>query len=1158
MRLRRLTLHGFKSFADRTELVFHDGITAVVGPNGCGKSNIGDAIRWVLGEQRASAIRGSRMEEAIFQGTTERRAVNRAEVALTFSNEDGALPVPYEEVEIRRTLFREGGSEYELNRAPCRLRDILDLFRDTGVGANSYTVIEQGMVDAILSERAEERRAMFEEAAGIGRYKDRRRAAERRLEATEADLARLQDIIGEVESKVRSLARQRRKAQRYQELRARRLALDLRLASIELDELRAALQEATERLATLAQEEPAARAALGAAEAELERVRLEAAELGRARSGVASRLEEVSRRIAERERELAVAGERRTHAERRLAQIASERSELRGRANRLEGELSTLEGERAEQDQAFQALSRQVEEAQKRQQALRQELTAARQADEQARAREKDLTRRLSRLEADAAAAEARAAEAAGRLERLQAEKRELEQGLAKLDDQGDLFAERARALAAAQAEVQAQRDALAAQLEALRAQEAEARRALIEAEDRANRLAARVAALEALEREYHGFAPVVAQALAARGQLDGLLGPLADYLRLPPERAAAFEAALGALLQTLIVRDGAAVEKVRQWLAEQEPAQGVLALLPREALPRLEALLAEIEFAGEPASEPVILGRQERLARLRQEADEAARERDERDAARAAIAQNVQEAEAALRELEGRLQQIGLELRQAEADEAARTGQRARLQRALEDLERRRTELRAQAEQAQELAARAREERSKLEAELASHREAWQQAAEALARREAAWEAARDEEAELRVAHARAESALATVNRRLTSARDGLAHARRRLQELDREEADHRRALEQLAALRSEASGQLEELFALRDAATAELRTLDERLAATSSAASELESRIRSLRRAADEQNEERHRLELRATELEAATRRVRERVEAEWGRPYEQLLELVERAQTEPAAPADAEDGEDAEGESSAERRPAGKPLPDTVEGLRAELQAVTADLERLGPINMLAMEEYEEESKRLEFLRAQHADLLKAREDLATAIRQTNRTARQLFLETFEQVRANFRRTFETLFEGGDCDLWLADPEDPLESDIEVSASPRGKRTQRIHLLSGGERALTALALLFAIYLVKPSPFCVLDEVDAPLDEANVERFIAMLQRFKAGTQFIVITHNPRTMEAADWIYGVTMEEPGVSSIVGVRVDGALSGASVESRS
>jgi chromosome segregation protein len=320
---------------------------------------------------------------------------------------------------------------------------------------------------------------------------------------------------------------------------------------------------------------------------------------------------------------------------------------------------------------------------------------------------------------------------------------------------------------------------------------------------------------------------------------------------------------------------------------------------------------------------------------------------------------------------------------------------------------------------------------------------------------------------------------------------------------------------------VRSGAGERLQELFVQRDAVAVELRRLDEALAVAADAALTLETQVRTLRRSTDERSEHRHRLELRKAEAAASDRRLRERLEAEYARPFEQIVEEAE-------------------------------PLDLDVDVMTAELHAVSADIERLGPINMLAMEEYEEESTRLEFLTTQRDDLLKARDDLQQAIREINRTAKEMFHETFNAIRENFQVTFQTLFEGGECDIRLEDADDPLESPVEISASPRGKRTQRIHLLSGGERALTALALLFAIYLVKPSPFCVLDEVDAPLDEANIGRFIAMLQRFKERTQFVVITHHPRTMEAADWLYGVTMEEAGISSIVGVQLDEVLATA------
>jgi chromosome segregation protein len=507
----------------------------------------------------------------------------------------------------------------------------------------------------------------------------------------------------------------------------------------------------------------------------------------------------------------------------------------------------------------------------------------------------------------------------------------------------------------------------------------------------------------------------------------------------------------------------------------------------------------------------------------LRQEVEDARSSRTGRAEARDAATEQLEEAEAALRDVQASLEMVEIDLRRANADEVNRAGHHGRTQRAREEAARRKEEFTAQRERALHEAADARGQRAVLEHDLGLHRGEWAQSTQTLAEREAAWETVRDEEAELRVAHARAEGALNALDRRLASTREDATQAHDRVDALNNEEQTNRQAVAEFEASRVTAGSELEALFAQRDGISAELRVHVEHLAASSEATAKLESEVRLMRRAADERSESRHRLELQKTEAEASLRNTRERLEAEWGRPFEQLVREAQVVEGEP-------------------------------DNLRAELQAVAADIERLGPINMLAVEEYAEESQRLGFLQTQRDDLVKARDDLQSAIREINKTARDLFFETFEAVRANFQVTFQTLFEGGECDIKLEDVEDPLESPIDITANPRGKRTQRIHLLSGGERALTALALLFAIYLVKPSPFCVLDEVDAPLDEANIGRFITMLQQFKLGTQFIVITHNPRTLEAADWLYGVTMEEPGISSIVGVRIDEVLAGAEV----
>ena len=1119
MKLQALRLHGFKSFADRTELRFHDGLTAIVGPNGCGKSNISDAVRWVLGEQKASAIRSSRMDDAIFQGTTDRRRVNRAEVELVVSNEEGSFGVPYDPVEIRRTVFRDGGSEYAVNRNACRLKDIHDMCRDTGLGTNAYTIIEQGMVDSILSERAEDRRHMFEEAAGIGRYKDRRKVAQRRLEQSEADLARLQDVIAEVETKVRSLARQKGRAQKHRELRERRLALELILADAELDAVREELGVIAKRLEQLEHENPGLRAELATAESELEERRLTAAEETRERNELAAQAEELGRRIAELERTAAVADERRTNASTRLEQIALERERQQARLEAVRTETVELEQREQEIGARLADLIAAGDRLGEEVASLRARLDETRRGEAASTAESDAMTAEVHRLEGLATSAESRRAEAAARLERLVAERDALQQERTGLDEQGDLFADRRRELERRLADARSARDERVAEVDALRVQLDDARRRLVESEDRAARLSSELAATETTLREFRGYSPAVAAAMTG-SNLPGLRGPLADMLTLDDSRAAAIEASLGSLLQALVVEDSNAADAVSSWLASSQDVEGVLALLPASEVGRARELIASIRFAGSPASAPSLVGRRDRLERLRAETMAAAGERAERATQRDALVERLSRAEDALRAGESALHELEMELRRATADESVRSDRRERVSRLTQQLDEEEAALVRTVEEAQAQARQARDEAAQKREALDVARERRREVGERVEAAQHEWDHARERLAEHRVEQTRLEAERDAVVRRRGAAGEGATDAQERLDAFDTEEQRLRAALESLASEKEDSDQRLEEMFRARDALLEQLRGFDERSAAAAERAEELERIVRQARVELDRRSEEKHRLELCRSDISGAERRVRERLEAEWSKPIDQLKrEAIEITD-----------------------------LPDeaNIETMRAELNDITGQLERLGLVNMLAVEEHEEESRRLEFLQTQQKDLTEARDNLQSAIRKINRAARDLFMETFEKIRENFRHTFQTLFEGGECDLWLADPEDPLESPIEINASPRGKRTQRIHLLSGGERALTALALLFAIYLVKPSPFCVLDEVDAPLDEANIGRFLQMLREFKSSTQFIVITHNPRTMEAADWIYGVTMEEPGVSSIVAVELE------------
>ncbi len=1166
MKLKTLRLHGFKSFPDSTEIEFHEGITAVVGPNGCGKSNVSDAIRWVLGEQRPTAIRGARMEEAIFQGSLKRRPVNRASVSLVVSNEDGSLPVPFEEVEITRTVYRDGGSDYSINRAACRLRDILDLCRDTGLGANAYAVIENRMIDAILSDRAEERRGLFEEAAGIGKYKDRRRAALRRLERAELDLQRLDDVIGEVESKVRALARQKSKAQRYQALRDRSLAVEVAVARHQLQTLKSRLGEVGRELAGDRELGEGFLAELRTAESQLETLRLRQVEVERARSEAASRLDRIQQDLVRWERDLAVAEERVGHALRRMGQIGEERVEASRRMEKLEDEARVL---RASEEGSQRELNVMAEERVRRQEAVmtaREVLREARGQLEALEARLRDLSRRQAHLEGEASSAEGQGTELGRHLERLQKEMADASRTLADMESQGDLFADR---LAELQGTVDRSKEAVEAAEElaaGARARQEEARIEDVTAQERLTGLGARIEALEGMERSQEGLDPMVKAALALGDP--GVVGTLGESLAGEPEVMRAVEVYLGPMAQGLVVRDDATVERLQRWHREKKGGRGGLILLPLERLSpepegeeggvvaalRLEGpgapwarkFLAGLYLErdaerlgikrgvlstsgssvdrqgvvrlGNPLGSSGVLERRERVKRLKREEKEARelagsarRRRQEAEAEARGREMALEEARRGLREDEDAYRAAML---QAQAQE----DRRARLDRFQEDLARQIEGTRAARARALDRAGTSREDLRLVSEEVERLREEERAVRQEVALAQDAWEEARERESELDLDVAHKEGDRRRTLERLGDVESSLEEARGRLLSLEREVVTLEKEKDEGSRLREEGAEAMALLFQEREEAKEDLARREDTATRVSEALLEADGRVRAARTSEREALDRRHRLELEQQELLGNLGRIQDRLEGEWGRPLAALLAEAEPVEGEP-------------------------------EELKEELQEILAGLEKIGPVNMLAVEEHQEESARLEFLLEQWEDLKKARDDLRAAIRQINETATRLFRQTFERIQENFQNTFQRLFEGGEANLWLEDEDDPLESAIEIHASPRGKKTQRIDLLSGGERALTALSLLFGIYLVKPSPFCVMDEVDAPLDESNIYRFVRLLQEFKDQTQFIVITHNARTIEAGDWIYGVTMEEPGVSRIVGVRLEDAL---------
>ncbi len=1151
MKLSKLELSGFKSFADTVTLTFEEGVTAIVGPNGCGKSNVSDAVRWVLGEQSARLLRGGKMEDVIFQGAAGRRPVNVTEVSLYLDNSDGTLPIAYQEVQITRRLSRSGHSEYLLNRASVRLRDIQDLLRGTGLGGDAGVVIEAKMIDLLLSDRADERRSLFEEAAGIGLYRDRKHSTERRLEETALDLQRVEDLVAEVQSQLRSLARQRGRAERHTKLMEEKFAVQLTLAQRHLDRLSAEVRDKESRYAELAGALPDRRASLAAIEVEREEAARRRAAAEAARTDIARRLGEIRVTLGRLEGDLNLASERLANAGQRRVRALEERGVMEQRAQQAlrERDIALQERDAAQADydriQGELQGRASVEDAVKGR--LAEQRTQVRQMEETLQ-RQAQTLRSLegerTALETDLASLRDRAVQAATLRDGLRQE-------LDTTAQRRDALATDAERLLTAHRAAAADAERARHLLAETREHEALARADRRRAEEAVAQLSARHEALGELERDRVGLAPGAAALLAARHRFDGgVLGPLSDFLRTGADDADIAEKLLGEWVHAVLVRDDATVRAIQQWHAESDA--GAIVLLSAERGPARDGGSHPLEQAlrvENPAAARwvrALLGGSEVLdpsGRALRRSNGAVllsaggtpsgplRRRAELEA----LTGDLQSARATLTTAEtavattvARLAELEAALASAtEGAERARDAERVGVS-ARDDAERsvatRTRELQEAETQVVRITERLSASESRLgevdaaltEGELSKVRldEALSVGRQQLAQLESEQESAREARVHWQVQLAHVEARLLGAGERLSRAeqvgQEASGSAATLAGELTQLDGDTEALAAEQVTWQEERAERRVTLLELEAAAA----DAEEALSVAAGVLSTAERKLHDDRAGLEHSTEEHHRLQLELSEAGAERRRIVERVETEWKRPIDQLFD--------------------------------GAPFLDLdLETLDAESARIVGALEGIGVVNPLAVEEHAEESKRLEFLSTQRDDLVAARQSLQQAIREIDGTAQAMFLETFTAVRANFLTVFQTLFGGGECDLRLSLEGDPLESEIEIHAAPRGKRTQRIHLLSSGERTLVAVSLLFSIYLTKPSPFCLMDEVDAPLDDSNVGRFTKLLDEFKHSSQFLVITHNPRTMQAADAVYGVTMQEPGVSTIVGVRL-------------
>jgi chromosome segregation protein len=1214
--LKRLELVGFKSFADKTAFEFPPGVTAIVGPNGSGKSNVVDAVKWVLGEQSAKSLRGGEMADVIFNGSTSRRSLGMAEVSLLFDNGRGVLNTTAAEVRIARRVYRDGEGEYLINGQACRLKDIKDLFLGSGAGTPASCIIEQGRVDALLQASTHDRRMIFEEAAGISRFKVKKIESLRRLERVEQNLQRLRDILSEVESQLRGVRLQAAKAQRHQEysqrLRELRVALGLR----EYHELS---EQLTAVVAVLQQlrGEVAQAAALSAnwvrdtRRLEEELLRLETA--AREQEG---RIAQAAAAIAGHQARLAAERAQTADTEADVARIRRQLADADGRIAGLTAARESAEGECQAAEEQCHAQRRQVQALAQRLHELVRQLTDFARQIEADKVEHLERMRLVVRLQNDATHARAHLEQLSRERDRLSHKNAQAAEHLEKLDLELDTLVQAESGL---QANLSAARQTLAEQADELARNRAaidgQGRR-LADLRARGSGLASRIEVLEGLERSHEGLGTGIKEVISLLDEgrspalADTVVGLVGDLLSAPREYAPLLDLALGATAQCFVVRD---LQRVTDALAElPAPISGrvsFLPLRPGEACgndfvaaglsPRGRGLKPAATKSGPEtgaaadlpdrvlrASDLVLCDRSD-LADLPEQVLGDTLIVPDLRTARALAAEHpgyrfvtrqgelldgdgvltvgtyhegagILSRKSELRDLRQQAADLAAEVAHAESDLAELHERAAALDGETRNLRQETDVLTEQAADLRERIAQHRERREGLHEDVTLNRSELSNLDAEIARLDASWAEARaraeEAEQEVRVLQARLtdmeratrghEHERAAAEQTHADAKVSLAQLEERLAALgarhEQLAADlHERHLERdrldghlRAGLTRLADGERTQLEAgaalaawchAREVAEREVARVTEERDVSRAALRQLQEQMQSAHSAWQAQQEQLHARELAESDLrhrrDTLVQRLREDCEVE--------LEEEYAARSQESAVGSQEDAA-------------------KLDGAQEEIDDLRKKLARLGSVNLDSLQELAELERRDDALRVQYDDLVAAQKHLQEIITTINEDSRRLFSETFALIRGNFQDLFRKLFGGGQADVVLENEVDVLESGIEVMARPPGKELRSISLMSGGEKTLTAVALLLAIFRSKPSPFCLLDEVDAALDEANTARMAGVLKEFLDRSQFIIVTHSKRTMSSADVLYGVTMQESGVSKPVAVKFE------------
>ncbi len=1186
MYLKRLELLGFKSFPDKTVIKLTDGVTAVVGPNGCGKSNILDSIRWVLGEQKVSLLRGTKMEEIIFNGTRDLKPLGMAEVTLVIQNTKDRLPTEYGEVQITRRLFRSGDSEYLLNKVPCRLKDIIDLLMDTGVGAHAYSMIQQDMVDAILSDRTDERRFLFEEAAGISKYKNRKQAALRKLESTEQDLLRLKDIVAEVNTRVNSLKRQVSKAEKYKQYSDELKGWEIFLGKAAIDQLNLERSELLSKKDILSDSKINFDTAVTSLSAQQEKERKNLTDLDRDLTQISSEVYEKSEAAHTIERDISILREKKENARalkdkneldikalgtrkeilneqiedvlKGLSKLGDELEQMTGAVDK-QGELSKISDEKVLRARLT------ADELNQKLMQLESQLSGGKSDDRNLKEQDDDLNSSIIKLSRIIDETEIKKKEFFARQSTLENELETKSNKTKELDDKQNRFENDIEKQNSDSDEVSGKIYDLTASFEA-----AEARRHL----------------LVEMMAHYEGFGSGVKAALDESHRWPNLLGTVADNLIPSEGYEYAIEAALGETAGYLICRDRDTVDNIINYLREEKKGRAgfiildeansmepsvrptinsnrfldwgdkfvsvsdelsslAKVLLSRVAVmgpgdgceivnllpPYFEAVTPDGKYfknnavvSGGSSDETSLLGRKEKVAHqekiiadltgrinsLKESRDKITAAIGTRQAELRTVILDIDSLEKELEIIEKDLMAVKYDHQTKQNDIARLSNERSSQNQKLEMLKNRQYNLNLSHDQLsvdKDKLTKAQEEHSVLLNQLEIESEAIEKQMSNL-QIGLVEQRSKKQQLETQISHTR--ELISDIEQNSTVKSEEIIIA----------EEESKKAIEKMFILEKE----LKTTFESRTALSEKQTKLREKRESIQLEIDKRENEVKSIRQNRENIGSQLHETEIRLTEIDSEVRNIKENLQEECDINLDEIIAEIPNSK-----------------------------IPE--EKRRERMLELKESIRNMGAVNLLALEEFSESSERHEFLSTQLADLLSAKSTLQTTITKINSTAKKLFSDTFDEVRGNFKKVFEELFTGGEADVRLTNPEEPLESPIEIIARPRGKKLLSIAQMSGGERALTAISLLFAIYLTKPSPFCVLDEVDAPLDDANIKRFLKLIKTFSDETQFIIITHNKLSMESAHVLYGITMENPGVSKVVSVRFDADENGTAVD---